>query len=256
MAMGIGRTCCRAAVIALAGMAIVVGLMPATAHAATSPVIVSEVAPWGSGTSSYGSDWWELTNVSAAPVDITGWKIDDNSNSFALAVPLSGVTMIAAGQSVIFIELTGTETASGTEAAFENAWFGSAIPTGFTIGTYTGTGVGLSATSDAVNVFDSGGNLMAGVAFGASTTNVSFDNAAGITNTGSTDGTISTLSVIGTNGAFKGSDNLETGSPGTIANTVSPVVPEAPFVILLPVGAFVILGAGIYLGRRRRRMAA
>ena len=42
---------------------------------------ITEVAPWGSGNAAYGADWWELTNTGDAPIDLTGWKIDDNSNS-------------------------------------------------------------------------------------------------------------------------------------------------------------------------------
>jgi hypothetical protein len=61
---------------------------------------------------------------------------------------------------------------------------------------------------DDVHLFNSVGKPMAGVTFGASTSNVSFDNTAGL-------GTLSTLSVSGVNGAFVTTDG-ETGSPGKI----------------------------------------
>ncbi len=67
--------------------------------------------------------------------------MDDNSNSFGAAVALNGITSIAAGESVIFIE----SDAPGTVVpAFKTLWFGANPPPGLQIGTYTGSGVGLS----------------------------------------------------------------------------------------------------------------
>jgi hypothetical protein len=210
-------------------------------------VIVSEVAPWGSGNAPYAADWFELTNNDTVPVTITGWKMDDNSNSSALAVALNGVTTLQPGQSAIFVE-----GSAATATAFTTAWFGASPPSGFLIGFYSGSGVGLSTTNDAVNIYDSANNLVAGVTFGASdgvTPFQSFDNAAGI------NGAISTLSTVGTNGAFvAANDAAEIGSPGTIG-APGPVVPEVPYAIILPAGAVVVLAAGIALNRRRRVVA-
>ncbi|HEX7476935.1 MAG TPA: lamin tail domain-containing protein [Polyangiales bacterium] len=166
-------------------------------------LIVTEVAPWASGNSPYAADWFEVTNVGGAAVDMTGWRMDDNSNSFAVSVPVVGVGSVAPGQSVILIEGTST-----TAANFVTAWFGGVPPAGFVIGSYTGSGVGLSSTSDAVNLFNPSGTLITGVQFGASTTGYTFDNTAGLA-------TVTTLSVAGVNGAFVSPDNIETGSPGT-----------------------------------------
>jgi hypothetical protein len=170
-------------------------------------MIISEVAPWGSsiGASSYAADWFEVTNIGGAAVDITGWKMDDNSNLFTSAVPIVGVGSIGPGQSAILIEGTAV-----TATKFLTAWFGATPPAGFLIGSYTGSGVGLSATTDAVNLFDASGRLITNVQFGAaSTTNLSFDNTAGLSGT-----TITTLSAVGINGAFVAADGIETGSPG------------------------------------------
>jgi hypothetical protein len=198
--------CLAVAVIAVATP--IVGLVAATPAGAVPPsVIVSEVAPWGSGNAPYGADWFELTNTGAAAVNITGWKMDDNSNSFANAVTLNGVTTIAPGQSVVFIEATTPP------ASFTTTWFGASPPAGFTIGTYSGSGVGLSTSGDAVNIYDSTGTLVTAVTFGGSDTSApfhSFDNAAGAS------GSISTLSAAGVNGAFvAANDSTEIGSPGT-----------------------------------------
>jgi uncharacterized protein YjiK len=184
----------------------------------TPSLIVSEVSPWSSGNSVYEADWFELTNTGDSAIDITGWKMDDNSNSFALAVDLRGVTTIAPGQSAIFLE--GTASGSTDEAiiaSFATVWFGSAtLPVGFVIGTYGGSGVGLSTGGDAVNIFDATGNRVTGIDFGPSTTFLTFDNAAGLGSTSLPLPTVSTLSAVDVNGAFLSANGLETGSPGTI----------------------------------------
>jgi len=166
-------------------------------------LIITEVAPWGSSTPPYSADWFEVTNIGGAAVDMSGWKMDDNSNSFALSVPIVGVGSIAPGQSAVLIEGTATNVGQ-----FVTAWFGTTPPAGFLIGSYTGSGVGLGATSDAVNLFNPAGKLIAGVQFGAATTGFTFDNRAGLT-------TVTTLSTAGVGGAFLASDGIETGSPGT-----------------------------------------
>jgi hypothetical protein len=179
---------------------------------------ITEVTPWGSSTTNpnipYATDWFELTNFGASAVTITGWKMDDNSNSFASSVALTGITSIAPGESVIFTENPAT-------SSFLNTWFGGSPPVGLQIGNYTGNGVGLSQTSDAVNIYDAGGTLMANVSFGASDSTSpfqTFDNAAGLNNT-----TISALSVVGTNGAFvAANDSQEIGSPGRISAVPEP----------------------------------
>jgi hypothetical protein len=203
----------------LASMSTIAGLATGTAHAAgVAGIIVSEVAPWASGNSTYASDWFEVTNTGPTAVIITGWKMDDNSNSFAASVALNGITSIAAGESVIFIE---SSTPATTIPAFTAAWFGTNVPAGLQLGTYSGSGVGLSTAGDAVNLFNAAGAVQAVVTFGASPGSApfpTFDNAAGLDNT-----TISTLSVAGVNGAFNSaSGTAAIGSPGTISGSGGP----------------------------------
>ena len=191
----------------LFALALTTSLLPVVAHA---QIIISEVDPTGS-SASYAADWFELKNTGASAVDLTGWKMDDNSANFSLAVALRGITSIAAGQSVVFVEGNASGTTDATlDANFISAWFGGSAPVGFTIANYGGSGVGLSATSDAVNIYNSTGTLQAGVTFGASTAGISFDNAAGLS------GTISQVSTVGVNGAFLSFSGLETGSPGAV----------------------------------------
>lgn len=198
---------------------------------ARAQLAITEVAAWSSSTGSPAADWFELTNSGASTVNIAGWKMDDNSNSFAASVALNGITSIAAGESVIFLESNVPATVI---PAFKTVWFGSNVPSGLQIGTYTGSGVGLSTTADAVNVFNVAGVLQANVSFGLSPSAnplATFDNAARLNNA-----TISLLSVSGTNAAFVAAgDANQIGSPG-----FAPIPEPSTYALILGVGAMVI----------------
>ena len=155
-------------------------------------------------------DWFELSNVGDAAVDITGWKMDDNSFSSNLAVSLNGVTNIASGESVVFIE----DATTNNVAAFKSFWGGM---TNKQVGTYTGSGVGLSSSGDGVVVFDAAGTEINRVSFGAATTGSSFywvyDSSGNVASA-----TSGTLSSSGTLGAYTSTTN----STYTVTNTASP----------------------------------
>src|SRR5262249_39711747 len=81
-----------------------VGATPAATPSSTLTVtqsvpagalIISEIAPWSS-TNGLGllADWFEVTNTSDVVIDLTGFKMDDNSHAFGSAVAMSGVTTI------------------------------------------------------------------------------------------------------------------------------------------------------------------
>ncbi len=217
-----------AAGIAVAG-AVVAVPATGTVHAAGG-LIVSEVAPWSSGSSSVAADWFEVTNTSGVPIGVTGWSVDDSSASFAASVPLSGISSIGAGESVIYLESATPAIAT----AFVDAWFGGTKPAGLQIGTYSGSGVGLSTGGDAVNLYDSTQALRASVTFGPSpgaAPFATFDNAVGLDATA-----ISTLSSPGVNGAFAvttAADNM-VGSPGTIVNAPGTPPPSSTTSTLAP----------------------
>ena len=92
-----------------------------------------------------------------------------------------------AGHSAVFVEGDASKV-----SAFESAWFAGSPPAGFQIGTYSGSGVGLSTGGDEVNVFDGTGAHVTGVAFGTSTTGQTFDNSAAL---GSATGPVPTIST-------------------------------------------------------------
>ena len=212
-------------------------LAPVLAAPAHGQIVVTEVSPTGSNALAYGADWFELTNKGSTAVSIAGWKMDDNSNSFASAVALRGLTSIAAGQTVVFIEGTASGSTDATiNASFRAAW--GAAATSIAIGNYGGSGVGLSAVTDEVNIFTGAGTQIAHVVFGASTTGLSFDNSTGLNNV-----TLTQVSVVGVNGAYTSALGGEIGSPGSIAS-----VPEADGYVLALAG----MGALGIAARRRR----
>ncbi len=204
---------------------------------AQAQLAFTEVAPWSSGNSTVAADWFEITNLGSTAIDITGWKVDDNSNSFAASVALVGVSIIAPGQSVVFIE------GAAANAQFANVWFGGTLPVGLQVGRYSGSGIGLSTGGDALNLFKADGTLVTRVDFGASPTAApfaTFDNAAGLSGV-----TLATLSAVGINGAFLAAAGGEIGSPGSVG-----VVPEPG------TWAMLLAGAGVVAGVARRRRHA
>jgi hypothetical protein len=202
----------------LAALVTVVLAIPSHAQLA-----ITEVLPTGSGDSPYAADWFELTNIGGSAVNISGYKMDDGSNSFAVSVFLNGITSIAPGESVIFLE---TNDLPATLPLFQSAWFTS-IPPGLQIGSYTGSGVGLGNGGDGISIFDSFGSLVDIVSFGAATTDVTFGYNPD-TNT------FGALSVAGVHGAYTAPSG-EIGSPGAI-----PEPSTWALLILGCLGAFVL----------------
>lgn len=204
-----------------------------TAAAANAAIVITEVHPSGSGNGTYAADYFEITNTGPASVDLTGWKMDDSSSAFGTSVALRLVGNLGVGQSAIFIETNASgDNDAARVQAFKDAWFGSSVPSGFLIGTYGGSGVGLSTSGDGVSVFNAGGTMVASVTFGVASATATFDNAAGVNN-----GVISTLSSAGVNGAFTSFNGSEVGSPG--------VVPTPGTIALASLG-------GLLAARRRR----
>src|SRR5262249_1905913 len=134
-----------AAVCALTALALALLGTGSASAAGPTGLIISEAAPWSSGNSPFMADWVEVTNTGAGAVNITGWKMDDNSNGLAptdpthtvclsTCVPLSGITSIAPGESVIFIEVVSPATPASVIAGFKHTWFGANPPAGLQIG--------------------------------------------------------------------------------------------------------------------------
>ena len=167
-------------------------------------------------------DWFEVTNVGDAAVNISGYRVDDSSYAFATALALNGITSIAAGESVVFLE-----GSTATVSTFKTNWgLGSQTQVGF----YAGSGIGLSSGGDGVTLFDAAGNELSGAAnslysagririsFGAATTSYSFRWS--YTTTGEFSGNMETSSFGDIQGAFTSANGC-TGSPGRIVRSAA-----------------------------------
>ena len=226
------------------------------ASPASAQIRITEVMS-SSGTGGT-ADWFEVTNYGTSAVTSTGWRMDDNTFLFANSVELLGVTTIAAGETVVFLEsaLPGTDV-----PAFQTFWGGSASTA--QIGTYSGSGVGFSSSGDGVVVFSSTGTeLTPQTSFPAATatTGSSFYwayDAAGDFVTGFGTQSAGVVSTVGTlpgtfsdQVTFTSADVLANiGSPGTAVNAV----PEPSSIVL---AAFAGLGLAGYAARRRRSRKA
>lgn len=193
---------------------------------------ITEVMSSSNGGGTPTPDWFEITNFGSSAVDLTGWRMDDGSVSFAASVALNGITSIGAGQSIIFIE----SAAGAALPSFSTFWGLSGVSVGY----YSGSGVGLSSGGDGVSLFDSAGVLVSSVTFGAATSGSSFFygyDASGVIDP-AYNALISSVGTIGTQVTY--ASNGDTSSIGTALGVPAP-------------GAIALLGLAGIAGRRRRR---
>ena len=153
-------------------------------------------------------DWWELSNLDAFSVNLRGYRFDDDSASLTAAYRITNDVTIAPGESIVFVE-------NMTPDAFRDWWGPQNLRPGLRIITYVGSGLGLSATSDQINLWNAAANTnadkIAGVTFLAATRGVSFGYDPATLAFGG-------LSTINVNGAFTAVVNGDIGSPGVIVN--------------------------------------
>jgi uncharacterized protein YjiK len=128
---------------------------------ATPTLLITEV-----NSNAAGGDFFELYNYGTVAVDLTGWRWDDDSASFAEGLTSTfPAVSIAAGQRLVVVNTLNAD-------AFRTAWgLASTVPVVATGGPGVGAG-------DAIVLFDSTGKVIA-----------SFNFRAGLTIT-ATDGTV------------------------------------------------------------------
>lgn len=185
-------------------------------------------------------DWFELTNYGDTAATITNYRVDDNTFSVTNSLALNGITSIAPGESVIFIEgEVGDELVD--VATFKANW---SLGSGVQVGGYAGSGISFGSGGDSTTLFTNtlanGGTELPGpfggairVTFGTATTGTSFQW------TYDSDGaslTAATLSTSGTTWLNGGTSMLAT--PG--------LVPEPSAILLSGLGALGLIS------RRRR----
>ncbi len=151
-------------------------------------------------------DWWELSNLGTFPVNLRGYRFDDDDQSFVDAVTFTNEAVIAPGESVVFVE-------DMTPEAFRAWWGGQKLPPALQIIPYPAIGFG--SDSDAVYLWNAAAtavtDTVASVTFATAKRGVSFGYNA-VSNV------FGDLSVAGQGGAFAAAVNGDIGSPGTIIN--------------------------------------
>ncbi len=176
-------------------------------------VRITEAMSSAGGTGVAAIDWFEVTNLGATDVDITGWKVDDSSYAFATSLALSGVTAIPARKSVIFMETADPTTIIPT---FKTFW-GASLDA-VSVGSYSGSGIGLSSSGDGLVLFQADGTEVTRVSFGAATTGKSFYWSY------SSDGSVVATAVVSSLGTINGtiSNQVTITSADVLGNTGSP----------------------------------
>jgi hypothetical protein len=188
-----------------------------TPYVPTMKIGITEVM--SNSTAKYGlssaPDWFEITNFDTSGINISGWKMDDDSKSINYAVSIipSGWTSLGSGESAVFIETNNPAVAI---PAFRQFW---SLPSTTKIGYYSGSAVSFSSNGDGTHLFVPSGSsqnswiYFTGVSFGQAITNRSFYweyNNNNIVNTG--------YSTPNYKGAYVGSGGspiaYATGSPG------------------------------------------
>ena len=158
------------------------------------------------GSSLSTDDWWELSNFGAAPVNLQGYRFDDNHDSFSDAQTITNAVTIAPGESIILVE-------DMSAADFKTWWGPQNLPANLQIITYPN--IGFSSDGDAVNLWNAAASTtndtVASVTFPVATKGVTFGYDPGANVFGG-------LSVPGQNGTFVAAVNGDIGSPGTYFN--------------------------------------
>ena len=119
---------------------------------ATFDLQITEIWPGNDPGSNLTDDWFEVTNVgdmdwTSADGDL---YFDDDSSDPSVADLMSGITTIAAGESVIFVDGSAT-TGAANVAQWEVLVWGPDLASLPQVGTYEGSG--LSGGGDGVTLF-------------------------------------------------------------------------------------------------------
>ena len=150
------------------------------------------------------SDWWELSNLGNFPVNLLGYRFDDDHDSFSDAFTITNAVTIHPGESIILVE-------DLTPDNFRLWWGVSNLPSTLQIITYPS--IGFSSDGDEIHLWNAAAtsieDTVADASFGAATKGVSFGYDAATQTFGG-------LSVAGQNEAFVAALNGDVGSPGTV----------------------------------------
>ena len=177
--------------------------------------VMSNEAKKGAGVTISTSDWWELSNLGGFPVNLQGYRFNDDHNSFDDAQTITDAVTLAPGESVVLVqEMTPDDF---------RAWWGlQNLPSNLQIIPYSEIGFGNGG--DEIHVWNAAAvsllDTVADASFGAAAKGVSFGYDLAARSFGG-------LSVAGLNGAFVAALNGDIGSPGYLVD--APTVAEARY---------------------------
>jgi Immunoglobulin domain/Lamin Tail Domain len=194
-------------------------------------LVITEVqSSEGSGTNA-SADWFELANLDDFAVDLYGYRWDDNSANLGVAYTVTNHVIIHPGEAVIFVE---TSAPGAMTADKFKAWWGvSNLPKDLQIIVYGGNGLGLSSSSDQVNLWNQAALVetdpigkVAAVQLSTSPSGRTFvrNMDTGVFSGNSTTG----LSANGVDGAFTSALNSDVGSPGWIVEPLRLTIASQP----------------------------
>lgn len=196
-------------------------------------------------------DWFEVTSFESMAVNLTGWRVDDNSTSLTAAYTVTNELQILPGESVIFVERL-------TPEQFVAWWGTNELPAGLKIITYSGSGFGLSSGGDGVRLWDpttaNNADTVSAVDFPAGTPGVTF-------NFDPISRVFGELSVEGVNGVYQAPGSIDRdlnltvrdiGSPGRIQEGAVVVPPSPPQLTAVLEGTAILIRFQGEAGRRYR----
>ena len=175
---------------------------------------ITEIMSSENVSSTNHGDWWELSNFGPTPVNLFGYRFDDDSFSLAAAYIITNNVTIAPGESIVLCE-------DETPDQFRTWWGATNLPANLQIIDYHAAGLSFSGTAgDALTLWNAAamteGDYLSSVSIAAETNGVSFcyDPVAQDFSGTNPDG----LSVLGVNGAFAAGISGDIGSPGAVVN--------------------------------------
>jgi hypothetical protein len=200
-------------VVAMAAAILLGCVRPAACQLAITEVMSSASRTLGTNSSLTSlSDYWELTNFGTEPIDLNGYRWNDNLGGlYGNDVKSLDGLGIAPGESILFVQADGLLT----NALGFLEWWGNSLPPNLQIVIYDGNG--LSGNGDGIRLWgpNATGNadVIDSVDFGTASRGQSFtyEPATGV---------FGKLSVEGVDGAFKAATRDDVGSPGFTTGSV------------------------------------
>lgn len=220
---------------------IVVGTSVARSQLAITEIMSSAATNLGPALVNQNADHWELSNFGTSPVDLEGYKWNDNAGGLIGSdpTPFIGLT-IQPGESIIFFQFTDP---GATNADLFRAWWG--LPE--TVRCFPYLGNGLSSTGDGVVLWSPSAaddnDYVDRIDFLEATRGHSFvyDPVTGLIGPTS-------VSSNGIAGAFKAVTSDDEGSPGTTTGPLPLAISQQPTNLTVNPGdtaVFTVAAAGL-----------